>query len=291
MASLSPPEAPAGESESDVLLVPPDAPALLSEPLFKRVCWRVLPVLWLGYVFNIVDRTNLGYAQLQMSHDLSLSPRAFGMASGLFFLAYAIMQVPFNHLMLHVGSRRILACSMVAWGCISSWTSLVTGTDSLYVLRFALGIAESGYYPGTLLFLTRWFPVANQGRALAYFTTAASVGGIVASAGSGLTMSLLDGVGGIRGWRWLLATQGLPTIALGFLLPMLLCEGPGDAKWLSDEEKAMLKAMIETGGKRSASLPPPLLHALKSAIALPRTWGFVVQCTWLLSDLRALTPS
>ena len=126
MAGSSPPD---GDSESAVLLVSAGSQAL-SEPLFKRVCWHVLPVLWLGYVANIVDRTNLGYAQLQMSKDLSLSPRAFGMASGLFFVAYAVTQVPFNHLMLHIGSRRILACSMVAWGCISTATSLVVGERS-----------------------------------------------------------------------------------------------------------------------------------------------------------------
>jgi len=285
--------APAGDSESDVLLAA-NAKALCSEALFKRVCWHVLPILWLGYVVNIVDRTNLGYAQLQMSIDLSLSPKAFGTASGLFFVAYAITQVPCNHLMLHIGSRRILACSMVAWGFISSATSLVPGERSLYMLRFALGIAESGYYPGTLLFLTKWFTEAQSGRALAYFTTAASVGGIVASIGSGLTMTLLDGVGGVRGWRWLLATQGLPSVVLGLLLPWVLCERAEEATWLSEEEKATLVAALEAGGKRSSEPPPPLLLTLRSALSLPRTWGFVVQymgVSCVMNGARFFLPS
>ena len=283
------------DNESAVLLqLSSDNRMLLPEALFKRLCWRVLPILWLGYVVNIVDRTNLGYAQLQMSHDLSLSPRAFGMASGLFFVAYALTQVPFNHLMLKVGTRKVLACSMIAWGAVSASTSLVQGERSLYSLRFALGIAESAYYPGTLLYLTAWFPEANQGRALAYFTTAASVGGIIASAGSGLIMTMMDDVGGIHGWRWLLACQGLPAVLLGAFLPMVLCETPEGAAWLSNEEKTTLIQAFEGTGKRDHSRPPPLLRTLESALMLPSTWGFVIQymgVSCLMNMARFFLPS
>lgn len=249
----------------------------LPEPLFKTICWRVLPILWLGYVLNIVDRTNLGYAQLQMAHDLNLTPQAFGFASGLFFIAYALFQVPFNHLMQRRGATRILSASMIAWGCISTATCAVTGERMLCVLRFALGIAESAYYPGTLLFLTRWFPAANSGRALAYFTTAASVGGVIASAGSGLTMTFLDDVGGIPGWRWLLATQGAPTVLLGMLLPCFVCERPEEALWLTRKERATLLASLDAPAGPRHLPQPSLLAAVQSALALPRTSGLVIQ--------------
>ena len=283
--------APSDADESNSLLT---SDSVLSERLFRHVCWHVLPILWLGYALNIVDRTNLGYAQLQMSQDLGLSPREFGMASGLFFVSYAIMQVPFNHLIQRSGATRVLAFSMVGWGCISAATSLVQGERALYLLRFALGIAESGYYPGTLLFLTKWFPEAQAGRALACFSTAASVGGIIASAGSGITLSLLDGVCGIRGWRWLLATQGVPTIVLGALLPLAVCERPEDAAWLSaDDRETLISALAARGGKKHVA-PAPLLTSLRAALALPRTWGFVVQyvgVSCVMNGARFFAPS
>ena len=120
----------------------------LPDGLFERIAWHVLPPLWLGYTLHIIDRTNLGYAQLQMSTDLHLSPRAFGYASGVFFLSYAIMQVPTNHLIPQLGATRILALSMLLWGVFASTTSTVANEHQLLVLRFALGLAESGYYPG-----------------------------------------------------------------------------------------------------------------------------------------------
>lgn len=209
----------------------------LPDGLFERVAWRIIPPLWIGYTLNIVDRVNLGYAQLQMSSDLHLSPKAFGYASGVFFLSYAVMQVPTNHLIPRVGATRILALSMLLWGISASATSMVGDERQLLVLRFALGLAESGYYPGVLFFLTRWFPDAVSGRALALFSTAASVGGLLAAAGSGGLMSALDGVGGVRGWRWLLGLEGLPTIALGLLVPRLLQEHPHDARSLSAADR------------------------------------------------------
>ena len=206
----------------------------LPEALFWRVAWRVIPLPWLGYVLNIVDRTNLGYAQLQMGHDIGLSARDFGFASGIFFVAYATMQVPANHLIgdPSVGAARVLAASMVLWGASAAATSCIQTPSQLYALRFALGVSESAFFPGVLLYLTRWFPEATSGRAMAWFASAASVGGMIASAGSGALLSGLDGVLGVRGWRWLLVIEGLPTILLGLVTFALLDERPQDATWL-----------------------------------------------------------
>ena len=195
-----------GDTESSLSLLQP-ATAELPPYLFKRLCWRLIPILWIGYVLNILDRVNLGYAQLQMKDDLHLAPRTFGLASGIFFIAYALMQVPSNAAIPHIGATRVLSSCMVLWGIISASTSLCTNATTLIVLRFGLGLAESGFFPGALLFLTLWFPENVSGRALAYFSTAASVGGLLSSAGSGFLMSALDGVGGVRGWRWLLFVQ------------------------------------------------------------------------------------
>ena len=195
-----------GDTESSLSLLQP-ATAELPPYLFKRLCWRLIPILWVGYVLNILDRVNLGYAQLQMKDDLHLAPRTFGLASGIFFIAYALMQVPSNAAIPHIGATRVLSSCMVLWGIISASTSLCTNATTLIVLRFGLGLAESGFFPGALLFLTLWFPENVSGRALAYFSTAASVGGLLSSAGSGFLMSALDGVGGVRGWRWLLFVQ------------------------------------------------------------------------------------
>ena len=134
-----------GDESSLSLLQTPAA--TLPPHLFRRMCWRLVPVLWLGYVLNIVDRTNLGYAQLQMKDDLHLAPRTFGFASGIFFIAYALMQVPSNAAIPHLGATRVLAWCMVMWGVMSASTSLVTNAGMLIALRFGLGLAESGYAP------------------------------------------------------------------------------------------------------------------------------------------------
>ena len=226
--------------------------AALPEALFQKIAKRVIPVLWLAYILNIIDRTNLAYAQLQMSTDLSLSPRAFGLASGIFFIAYATMQVPANHCIPTVGATRVLPSSMVLWGVSATATAFVTTQHQLLALRFILGLSESAFFPGVLLYLTRWFPEANSGRALAYFSTAASIGGLLSSAGSGLLLSVLDGARGVRGWRWLLFIEGLPTIALGLLAPLLLDEFPRHARWLNAEEKETLVHALEGTRRRKS---------------------------------------
>ena len=225
-----------GDTESSLSLLQP-ATAELSPHLFRRLCWRLIPILWIGYVLNIVDRVNLGYAQLQMKDDLHLAPRTFGLASGIFFIAYALMQVPSNAAIPHIGATRVLSSCMVLWGIMSASTSLCTNATQLIVLRFGLGLAESGFFPGALLFLTLWFPENVSGRALSYFSTAASVGGLLSSAGSGFLMSALDGVGGVRGWRWLLFVQGVPSVLLGLVAPAVLTDRPEQARWLSPTER------------------------------------------------------
>lgn len=154
-----------------------------NDAMFAELCRRVLPIIWVGYVMNILDRTNLGFAVLQMSADLKLTPQSFGLNSAVFFLSYGLMQVPSNHLCKSVGPVKVLACSMVTWGIISTATAWVWNGFSLMIFRFSLGLAESAFYPGCLYLLTCWFPEEFLGRAVAYFATATSVGGILSTAG------------------------------------------------------------------------------------------------------------
>ena len=265
--------------EAETLLS--SAPSL-PRAVFIRLCWRLLPILWLGYVLNIVDRTNLGYAALQMTDDLHLSQRAFGLASGIFFCAYAALQIPSNHALPTVGATRILSACMIGWGACSAATSLVGGETSLLALRFALGLAEAGFYPGVLYYLARWFPEAVSSEALALFSTAASVGSFVSSAGSGALMTAMDGVGGVRGWRWLLLLQGLPSVLLGLLAPLALTDSPERAAWLERGECAALLAALRRGDEAAAPdaappPPPPLGIALRATCVRPTSWAFALQ--------------
>ena len=187
-----------------------------------------------------------------MTDDLHLSQRAFGLASGIFFCAYAALQIPSNHALPTVGATRILSACMIGWGACSAATSLVGGETSLLALRFALGLAEAGFTPGVLPHLTRWFPEAVSSEALALFSTAASVGSFVSSAGSGALMTAMDGVGGVRGWRWLLLLQGLPSVLLGLLAPLALTDSPERAAWLERGERAALLAALRRGDEAAA---------------------------------------
>ncbi|EOD26103.1 hypothetical protein EMIHUDRAFT_237125 [Emiliania huxleyi CCMP1516] len=201
------------------------------DEIFRHLWWRVVPVLWLGYVLNIVDRTNLGFAALQMQQDLALTAQSFGVASGFFYLSYGLMQVPSNHLASRIGPVRVLAVSTISWGAVSAATSLVGDAAALCALRFLLGLAESAFYPGCLFLLSRWFPPQSLGRAVALFATATSAGGLLSTAGSGLLMQLTDGVRGYVGCSMMLNVSR-------FFLPTQLREAlpagtsPAQVGWL-----------------------------------------------------------
>ncbi len=241
-------------SEEDTLLQPTHQNAALSPLLLRKLLLRMIPVLWLGYVLNIVDRTNLGYAQLQMEADLHTTPSVFGLASGIFFVGYALMQVPSNHAIPRLGARRVLSACMLMWGLLSTSTGFIQSASQLCTLRLMLGLSEAGFYPGVLLFFSRWFPEGESAKALAWFATAASVGGLVSSAGSGWLMWALDGAWGVRGWRWLLVVQGLPSVFLGLAVPCLLSESPSDARWLAEGEKRELMCAMRSGGRNGAPM-------------------------------------
>lgn len=208
----------------------------------RKVFWRLMPLLILGSAMGYIDRVNIGFASLTMNADLGLTAGAYGIAAGAFYLTYSLFEVPSNMLMAKVGPRRWLARIMISWGVISAATIFVTGPNSLIFLRMLLGLAEAGFTPGVLVFLTWWFPRAYRGRMVALFLGAQVVGVILGSSVSGPLLEL--DLWGLAGWQWMFIIEGLPTTIGGILLLIHLTERPQEAHWLTDGERGWLQAML-----------------------------------------------
>ena len=215
----------------------------LERSTMRRVAWRILPFLILCYLIAIIDRGNIGMASLQMNDDLGLTARVFGFASSLFFFAYFLVEVPSNLAMQKFGARLWIARIMVTWGLISAGTAFVVGPYSLYVMRFLLGAAEAGFFPGVLLYLTYWLPSAYRARMVAIFMVAIPAANFIGSPLSGLLLSL-DGWLGMRGWHWLFILEGVPAVVLGIACLFVLTDRPEQARWLSDEQRNWLTGRL-----------------------------------------------
>jgi ACS family tartrate transporter-like MFS transporter len=224
----------------------------LERKTMHRVAWRLLPFLILCYLIAIIDRGNIGMASLQMNEDLALSAKVFGFASSLFFFAYFLVEVPSNLAMQKFGARIWIARIMITWGLISAGTAFVQGANSLYVMRFLLGAAEAGFFPGVLLYLTYWLPSAYRGRMVAIFMVAIPAANFIGSPLSGLLLSL-DGWYGMRGWHWLFILEGIPAVLLGIACLFVLTDRPEQAKWLSDEQRDWLvQRLAQERGRKTA---------------------------------------
>lgn len=219
---------------------------------FRKVIWRMLPILTLGYVFNFLDRTNIGFAALQMNRDIGLSATQFGWGAGILFIGYCAFEIPSNMMLYRFGARIWISRIMISWGLISCAMSLVSGPTSFYLMRFALGVAEAGFFPGVAFFLSAWFPAEYRARILSWFLVAIPFSSVIGGPLGGLLLEL-DGHSGLAGWQWLFIVEGLPAVAIGFILLKLLADGPRDAAWLSEDEKRVIVASIE-GEKRDRAV-------------------------------------
>jgi sugar phosphate permease len=219
----------------------------------RRVTLRLVPFLMVCYFVSFVDRVNLGFAALQMVRDLRLSATVFGLGGGIFFLSYFLFEVPSNLLLARVGARLWIARIMVTWGVLAAAMALVTGPRSLYAMRFLLGAAEAGFFPGVVLYLTYWFPREYRGRIIALFTVAIPISGFL---GSPISVALLstDGWLGLRGWQWMFIIEGIPAVVLGVLCLFLLRDRPADAGWLSIEQRAWLQQRLNADADRQTRL-------------------------------------
>jgi ACS family tartrate transporter-like MFS transporter len=240
----------------------------LEERAFRKATRRLIPFLFLIYVVAYLDRVNVSFAQLQLEDDLGFSDTIFGIGAGIFSLGYVIFGVPSNLALERFGARRWLAGIMIVWGLISASMMFIGGATSFYILRFLLGAAEAGFFPGIILFLTWWFPERERTRTVALFLTAVSAAYVAGGPLSGGLLEL-DGLAGLDGWQWLFLAEGIPAIALGFVTLRYLDERPADADWLEPEERAFLTAEVERERELREALSG---QRLRDALGSGRVW-------------------
>jgi MFS family permease len=239
--------------------------------LYRKIAWRIVPFVFVCYVVNFIDRVNIGFAKLHLLRDLKLDDAAFGIAAAMFFVGYVLFELPSNLLLVRIGVRKTLMRIMVLWGLVTIALMFAQGARSLYVLRFLLGVAEAGFFPGIIFYLSQWFPNAQRGRITSLFVMAVPLAGIVGGPLSGLIMSRLDGVQGLHGWQWLFLIEGLPAVALGLLARVWLADRPADASWLADAEKDRVTAKLrEERLLREASGATP--SSLRDLARSPRVY-------------------
>ena len=212
---------------------------------------RILPFILVLYVVAFLDRVNLGYAALEMNAELALSAEMFGLLSGFFYISYCLFEVPSNMILQKVGAKFWIARIMITWGIIVVLTGFVQSAVQLYILRFLLGVAEAGFTPGIILYLTYWFRARERGKATAAFFVALPLAALI---GAPLSTWIIDHIAwvGLSGWRWMFILEGLPAVILGIMVLFYLTNRPANAKWLTNEEKAWLEGELETERKLAA---------------------------------------
>jgi ACS family tartrate transporter-like MFS transporter len=208
--------------------------------IFRKVARRLIPFLFLLYVANILDRVNVSFARFQMLDQLGLGEPVYGHGAGLFYIGYLLFEVPSNMILHRTGARRWISRIMVSWGIVSAAMMLVTNASTFYLLRILLGVAEAGFFPGIILYLSYWFPARQRAQAVAYFMMASPLSGAFGGPLSGNLLRYTDGALGLAGWQWLFLIEGIPSVALGLLTWFYLTDRPADARWLDPSERQWL---------------------------------------------------
>ncbi|MEN5200345.1 MFS transporter [Pseudomonas wadenswilerensis] len=218
----------------------------------SKITWRLMPLLLICYLFAHLDRINIGFAKMQMSSDLHFSDTVYGFGAGLFFIAYALFGVPSNIALDRVGPRRWIATLMVVWGTLSTSMLWVESASGFYVLRFLLGVAEAGFFPGILVYLNRWYPARRRGQITALFAIAVPMAGVVGGPLSGGILELFHDAAGLRGWQWMFLIEGAPVILLGLVVLKCLPDSFDSVNWLSSEEKLQLREQLNLEEQRKS---------------------------------------
>ena len=249
------------------------------DPLYRKVAWRVLPLLLLGYIIAYLDRVNVGFAKLAMLSDLGLSEAAYGLGAGIFFIGYFIFEVPSNLMLHRVGAKLWIARIMITWGLVSSLMAFtgpiaqwlgISHELTFYGLRFLLGVCEAGFFPGVILYLTYWFPAALHSRMMAIVILGNPVSFIFGGPLSGAIMYYMGSNGLLAGWQWMFVIEAIPAVVVGVVVLWLLDNGIQDARWLNEQEKAELTRRLAL----EAAEKPRI--ALKRLYALPIIWLLTV---------------
>jgi MFS family permease len=228
------------QAASSTSLEPYAVSAADAHGVYRKITWRLLPLLFVCYVFAYLDRANIGFAHLQFSRDIGMSEAAFGLGVGLFYAGYMLFEVPSNLWLQRVGVRRTLLRIMALWGIVSAGTAIVQTPTQFYIARVLLGAAEAGFFPGVILYFTYWFPSARRARVTSIFMTAICVSGVISGPLSGLILHTMSGLWNVKGWQWMFLLEGLPSMVAGLFAYIYLTDRPEEAAWLSAAEKDFL---------------------------------------------------
>jgi D-galactonate transporter len=255
-------------SASHIVPSVPAVDSALEKSAYTKVFRHVVPFIMICYVVAYLDRINVGFAKLQMEIDLGFSQTVYGLGAGMFFIGYFFFEVPSNMIMYRVGAKLWIARIMITWGLLSAFFVFVKTPFWFYTLRFLLGAAEAGFYPGVILYLTYWYPDRRRAAIVATFMAAIPVAGIVGNPLSGWIMDAFDQFVGMRGWQWMFIIEAIPAVTLGILVLFFLDNGIRQAKWLTHEEKLLLERNIEAdaGGKKQSP------HSLGGVLTDARVW-------------------
>ncbi len=251
----------------------------LQRRTMRKVAWRLIPLIVISYLVAYIDRSNVAFAALTMNKDLGFSAYIYGLGAGIFFLGYAVFEVPSNLVLHRVGARRWIARIMITWGLVSALTAAVTGPTSFLVLRFLLGVAEAGFFPGIILYFTYWFPARYRARVIAALYLAVPTSNAIAAVVSGAMLNL-NGALGLKGWQWIFVGEAIPAVLLGVVVLRLMTDRPKDAAWLQPVERDWLVAELTSEQRQVESVGRvALLQSLKD----PRV--LVLSAAWMMSQI------
>lgn len=236
--------------------------------LYRKVSIRLLPFLVISFIVAFLDRVNIGFAQVQMKHDLGYSDAIYGVAAGIFFIGYVLFEVPSNMLLHRIGAKKTFARIMICWGIVSVAMAYATTPAMLYTMRFLLGVFEAGFFPGIILYLSYWFPANRRASCTSWVFAAMALAGVIGSLLANLIMEGLDEVLGLHGWQWLFVLEGAPAIILGIVAIAVMTDTPAGATWLNATEKALIQADIA----RDPTLGVPGEMNWNSVFTQPVVW-------------------
>nr|WP_218134555.1 MFS transporter [Amycolatopsis xylanica] len=257
----------------------PRAGSPIETAAMRKVTWRVVPLLVLGYFVSYLDRINISFAKFGLEQEFGMSATQYGFAAGIFFVGYILAEVPSNMILAKVGARVWLSRILVTWGLVAAATALAPNLTTVYVLRFLLGVAEAGFFPGILLYLTRWYPTARRTKIVATVMVSIPVASVIGNPVNGWILDTFDGAWGVDGWRWVFILGGVPAVVLGIVGFFALTDRPEKARWLTGPEREWLASTLAAEeAERAASAPRGHWAALKDkrVIALCAVYFFVL---------------